>query len=486
MFKKFLSWLIVLPVTLLFAQCAIEDDIPYPIVESAITVIEVEGQCNETATGFASAVINNDTHTVQLYVDESVDVSRLSIKRLEVSNGATIAVDKAACIQPDNFPTTSFKETGNADATRVNFTSPVKFTLTTYQDYVWTVSISQVLRGEANVFARCTSATLSGEVKAGKTPTIDYREQGTLAWNTIAESQITTAAGQYVAQLAGLTPGRTYEYRLTFGTTVSGTDTFTTAPALQLPNSSFDDWSSEGSGTRTLWLPKAEGAENFWDTGNRGATTVGASNSTGMTEDGRTFANLQSKYIVVKFAAGNIFSGEYLATDGTNGILSFGRDFCSFPAKLQFDYKFKTSVINRGGKWEDAYAHYMDKSFFESLKGQNDPCQIYIALLDDYVDDADREANTYEGKIYPWIIRTKPSALHLFDPESPRVIAYGQFTQSEDVADWTTETITLNYRYTDRTPKYIIVVASSSKYGDYFTGGDKTLLQLDNLKLIYE
>lgn len=486
MFKKYLSWLIVLPFTLLFAQCAIEDDIPYPFVESAITVIEVEGQCNETATGFASAVINNDAHTVQLYVDESVDVNRLSIKRLEVSNDASIAVDKAACLQPENFPTKSFKETGNADATRVNFSAPVRFTLTTYQDYEWTVSVSQVLRGEANVFARCTSATLSGDVKAGQAPAIDYRVQGSQAWTSVAESQITVAEGQYVAQLTGLVPGSTYEYRLTFGTSAPSTDNFTTAPALQLPNASFDDWSSEGTGTRTLWLPKAEGAETFWDTGNRGATTVGASNSTGMTEEGRTYANLQSKYIVVKFAAGNIFSGDYLATDGTNGILSFGRPFSSFPTKLQFEYKYTTGAVNRGGKWDDAYGKYINKEMFDGLKGQNDSCQIYVALIDDYVDDADREVNTYDGKVYPWLIRTKPSDLHLFDPKSPRVIAYGQLTQGSNVEDWTTHEITLNYRYTNRMPKYIIVVASSSKYGDYFTGYDKALLQLDNLKLIYE
>ena len=51
---------------------------------------------------------------------------------------------------------------------------------------------------------------------------------------------------------------------------------------------------------------------------------------------------------------------------------------------------------------------------------------------------------------------------------------------------WTTETLTLDYRHTDRTPKYIVIVASSSKYGDYFIGGDETLLQLDNIRLLYE
>lgn len=486
MFKKFLTWLLVLPVSLFFSQCAIEDDIPYPFIESAITAIEVEGQCNETGTAFGAAIINNDAHTVQLYVDDTVDLSRLSIKRLEVSNEATIAVPSAVCLQPGNFPTKSFKAAPDADATRLNFTEAVQFTLTTYQDYVWTVRVSQVIRGEVDVFARCVNATLRGAAKGGRVPGVEYRQQGAQEWTELPANQIQVAGEEFTAEVTGLAPGTTYEYRMKYGTSFSETSTFTTAPALQLPNSSFDDWSTSGTGTKTLYQPWAEGEASYWDTGNRGATTVGASNSTSVTEEGRTFANLQSKYIVVKFAAGNIFTGQYLATDGTNGILSFGREFSSFPTKLQFDYKYKTSPINRtAGAWNNAYGAYIDKEMYNNLKGQNDSCAVYIALLDDYVDDADREANTYDGKVYPWIIRTNPKQLHLFDPNSPRVIAYGQLTQGNDVDEWTTHEITLNYRRYDRKPKYIMVVASSSKYGDYFTGGDKSVLQLDNLKLLY-
>lgn len=485
MFKKILYLFFALPIALLFAGCAIEDDIPYPFIESAITAIQVEGQCNETGTGAGSAIINNDTHTVMLYVNDGVDVSRLSISRLEVSNDATISVDKSACINPNSFPTKSFKEIANADDSRVNFTEPVKFTLTTYQDYEWTVIVKQVVRGEIDVFARCVDATLRGSASNGVAPGLEVRELGVELWNTVPATQIRVLDDEFVAEVTGLAPGKTYEYRMKYGASASGISTFETAPALQLPNSSFDEWTSEGSGTRTLWLPKAEGADTFWDTGNRGATTVGASNSTGVTEGDRTFANLQSKYIVVKFAAGNIFAGQYLATDGTNGILSFGREFTSFPTKMKFDYKFTTSPINRVATWNNAYSEYVDKDMFAQLKGQPDSCQIYIALLDDYLDDADREANTYDGKVYPWVIRTSPKTLHLFKPNSPRVIAYGQLTQGKNVDDWTTEEIVLNYRYTNRKPKYIMVVASSSKYGDYFTGGDKTLLQLDNIRLEY-
>ena len=66
----------------------------------------------------------------------------------------------------------------------------------------------------------------------------------------------------------------------------------------------------------------------FWDTGNKGATTLGSSNTipTGDTSNGTgKAAKLESRFVGVagigKFAAGNIFAGSYVRTDGTNGVL---------------------------------------------------------------------------------------------------------------------------------------------------------------------
>ena len=66
------------------------------------------------------------------------------------------------------------------------------------------------------------------------------------------------------------------------------------------------------------------------------------------------------------------------------------------------------------------------------------------------------------------------------------MIAYGELTKGEPVSSWTQADIVLDYRYTNRTPKYIVVVASASKYGDYFTGGEGSKLWLDECELIYD
>ena len=46
--------------------------------------------------------------------------------------------------------------------------------------------------------------------------------------------------------------------------------------------------------------------------------------------------------------------------------------------------------------------------------------------------------------------------------------------------------IKLDYKSTQRIPRYILIVASSSKYGDYFTGGAGSTLWLDDLELLYD
>ena len=56
----------------LLTGCAIENDIPYPTVEAAITAIEVEGKRAAEGETNAAATIDNTARTVTLYVNDSV------------------------------------------------------------------------------------------------------------------------------------------------------------------------------------------------------------------------------------------------------------------------------------------------------------------------------------------------------------------------------------------------------------------------------
>lgn len=546
---------------LLFQSCSIKDDLPLPWVKGEITGILIEGQCSPDGQGEPTAIIDKEKRTVDIYVDDRVDVRRLYIRSMEVSHDATVTVRGTGITFR---PSTGLMPT-------LDFSQELVFEVTTYQKYEWRVRVHQVIVREvevenqvgtavidtinnnvivyvspqqsllsvkvnrmvlggihgtvtpdptgqtldftmrrtysvtcawkaepetwnvyvynaeshmsttASVFAHSVRAFVSGDKQNGTTPQVQYRKAGDTDWLVLSGEKVTVSQTGYSAEVDHLVPGTQYELQVIAGEAASDIQHFSTAPAIQVENGSFDHWSQENAGSQILYRPWADGEAPYWDTGNRGATTVGASNSTGVTEDGRTFANLQSKYIVIKFAAGSIFTGTYLKTDGTNGILGFGRPFDSFPTHLQFDYRYYTSIINKGGtKWDEAYSRYISRETYEGLRGKPDMFQVYVALIG----DADEEE--YGGKVYPYLIRTRPSELKLFDPQSDNVIGYGQLTQDTDVTQWTTHTIEIEYIHKNRTPKYIIIVASSSKYGDYFVGGDKSLLQLDNVKLLYE
>ena len=77
--------------------------------------------------------------------------------------------------------------------------------------------------------------------------------------------------------------------------------------------------------------------------------------------------------------------------------------------------------------------------------------------------------------------------MYYFSEANPHIIAYGTLLDAKTMGTngWEEFAIDLVYRDLNRKPKYIIVVASASKYGDYFTGGSNSTLLIDDFELIY-
>lgn len=555
--------------------CDISDDVPYPIVNGQITEFEVEGQCGPNGESNYSAVIDKTMRTVTLYVADTVDLTRLRVTKIKLKGTSynpdvdytyepTLLADSAACDDFRKFPKKGFDQPYAGQNTYIDFSNEVKFVVTTFQDYEWTVRVTQVVKREievenqvgqavidvhqrnavvyvnssqslrklkvlkfslggehgrvtpdpttyetydfynqrqflvqtgwgrmeywtvvvyhtdatqtatAEVFARNVNATVSGEKPNGVLPVVEYTTSGDENWMQVPNADIKTTATTYEATITGLHPDTKYQYRVSVGENTLEPQEFSTVAIQQVPNAGFDDWSIDANNAK-IHCPWAEGDESYWDTGNRGATTVGNSNSVPTDDTSLGYgkaAYLESKWIVIKFAAGNIFTGKYLKTDGTNGILGFGRPFTAFPSKLTFDYKYNSAEINKIGDTEMSH-----------LQGRPDSCNVYITLW--HIDEGEYEE--FQDEKYPIVIRTKPGKdRRLFSPNDDRVIAYGQFTQGNTVSDWTTETIDLNYKNTMIAPTHIQIVATSSKYGDYFTGGVGSVLVLDNMQLIYD
>lgn len=505
----------------------IQNDLPYPTVKLYITGMTVEGQVG-------SAVISNEDRKVTLELGETVNPKKVKVQTLELTEGgkATIGPDAILDLTKPLKVTLSlyqdydwtieatqniarsftvagqvgqahfYPETHEASVNipleqgldiidltdlklgptgstingktevpllywtrKDNFaTTKVRVKYSDFLDEEWTlyVNLSDIKVGVNSVDEWTNVAWVHGFGLVGQENGCEYKKEGDADWIKVDAANVTQDGGNFTARIIHLQANTTYVCRAYSGEEYGEETTFTTGEEATIPNMGFEDWHQEGK----VICPWKEGENRWWDTGNWGSTTIGEKyNITLSTEDicpsstGKYAAKLESKKVVVKFAAGNLFIGEYKETDGTNGILGFGREFSARPTKLKGHFKYTVATIDNADE-----AH-------KALIGEPDTCIVWIALGD---------------WSEPVEIRTNPSNSKYFDKNDPNIIAYGEMNCAETVSAYKEFEIDLDYRSTSRVPKYLLIVCSASKYGDYFTGGAGSTMWVDDFSFEYD
>ncbi len=302
-----------------------------------------------------------------------------------------------------------------------------------------------------------------------------YRQAGVGEWQYIEGTPVSRALAmgtEFYAELTDLVPGTNYEYKTVSDDFETAVQTFATDSEPQLPNAGFEDWDTSGK----AYLLYAPGGSMFWDSGNHGSTTIGAKYNITMPDSevkhsGSYSAKLASTKVVIKFAAGNLFAGKYLETAGTNGVLGWGRSFNGRPKAMRVWVKYNPVSIDNVGSLP---------SDISVQKGDLDNGIVYIALVDDTTVE-------YGNEQWPCVVKTA-SPPQLFDKDGANVIAYGEkvFAEATPGNDLMEFTIPLDYKDSAKIPSNIILVASASRYGDYFTGGAGSTMWVDDIELIYE
>lgn len=345
---------------------------------------------------------------------------------------------------------------------------------------VWNIIASDatVVTDEIIPYEVWTSkATLHGTVTGilASTAKFRYRAKNTADWTTVDAD---VSGDSFSKEITGLTPGTTYEYQAMDGEQASSiTYEFTTEAEFQPENPGFEYMSGD-----TPILIYGDGQSMWWDTGNHGSATMSTNVTTADTSvkhSGNQSILLSSQFvgigIIGKFAAGNLFAGKYLKTDGTDGVLGFGRPCTSRPKALKVWVRYEPGTVDNGGD------HISD--------GATDEGIIYIAL-------GDWAGQEFEGGTWPFVVKTKNQA-SLFSKEKGTysgdgIIAYGEkvfteaYKEGENLKELTIELDYDNYGGYQRKPTSIIIVSSASKYGDYFQGSGTSKMWLDDVELIYE
>lgn len=513
LFKKIIPTLFI---AIILGGC-IHNDVPYPKIVARITEFEVAGQLSKPVMDYKNQIVT-------LELADTVDITRVEVLNFEVSDDAEINPEVTQFIDLSNdvyyilttyqdytwvikakqnieryinadnqIGEATFNETEKLALVQVakeqplndinitsmklgpegsditpdytsvgDFTQAVTFT-STYGNrsenwkVIFSTSTVNVITKESNAWAR--RVELSGSyIAGGPDPGFEYKRQSENNWKLVNDVKI--SGTNFTANISGLVPNTQYEYRAVSGSYTGETMTFTTESTAPVPNMNFDNWHKEGD----IIYPSTDltEANYWWDSGNKGANTAGKN----LTTEERSFvvkgsaARLESSAAVGVMAAGNIFLGRYDKTFMVppGAEIYFGRPYTNRPARMKGYYHYTPGIVDK----------YTSKPYF---KGTVDSCHIYVILSD--LDE-------------PFYVNTKTEVFA--NAYKDNWIAYGEFKSNEKSAAgaYIPFTIELEYFSHTRKPKYLIIVATSSKYGDYFVGSTKSLLYLDEFEFEFD
>ncbi len=510
-------------VALVGVSACIKNDIPYPRIPQKIIAIAAEGESKP-------AYIDSIAFEVDIYIEETTDIENVRFSEYKVTPGAVSTPDLAE---------------GKYD-----FTTPIYVTVSRWQDYDWKIIAHQDITryfqvagevGESvvdvvahrvivnmpegtdlsnltlqrvklgpegittmspdlkpgpldlsypkrvevtahgrtviwTIYAQITESIVStteasawseviwayGNGPADVQNGFEYRLASEQTWTEVPEKYVTQTQGVFSCYIPHLKPITEYVVRTVSGENKGNEIAVKTQGTADIPNGDFEQWCQIGK----IIYPYDEGGTQFWDTGNTGSSTLGQ-NLTVSSEDTPTGSGLSAecttKFVGIagigKLGAGSIFTGKFVKVDGTNGILDFGRPWNMRPTKMRGYFKYKGKDID--------YA----SAEFSALKNRPDTCIIYVALTD---------------WTAPYQIRTNPKNRILFDKDASYVIGYGQMQFSGDSNGWKEFVIPIEYRSALKEPTYLQITCATSKYGDYFTGGNGSVMWVDQFSFEWD
>jgi len=339
-----------------------------------------------------------------------------------------------------------------------------------------------------------------------------YRKRNTEEWLKVKDEWYAADSknpynryeeGFVKAVVRGLEPNTEYEVIGYADEKQSDIKIVTTAPLYQLPNSQMEEWGKFTNDQKLLptgvtgpcWYPFSSVQDMFWATGNPGSTSLGADYNltypayksaspenvpSGSTSE--TSAFMGSKFVIVKFAAGNLFVGNYGKTEGTNAYIYFGRqvDQNIKPVALRFKVKYSRGGINyvssKGASVGTEY--HIGSKQIKIVGGEPDVAKVFFCLTDwqepHCVYSAD-ETTFFDPRTAAGV-----NGLGYFDSkDNPEMVV-------EHTTEWHTMTLPIEYVKPDIVPSCLVLTFTCSGYGDYFTGSSESWMFVDDIELLYD
>ena len=284
---------------------------------------------------------------------------------------------------------------------------------------------------------------------------------------------VNTSAKTFKMMVCKLTANTSYTFRpyTTKDGGLSGTRSSKTESIVTIPNMNFDQW-----GSTSVAYPYTGKNNGYWDTANEGLSALSTINITTKETSDVMKGNavrMESKtvtiFTVTKFAAGNIYTGDFVevTTNPAGAKLNWGVRFTGRPVAMKGYYKYSPKPITT---YDSAHSH---------LKNQPDRCSIQVAL-------ADGTTSSSNNSNYYYYVDTGANKFVDFSTSNKTLIAYNKIETGETITSYKSFTLPMGYRDVTKTPAYAIIACCSSYLGDYFTGGEGSVMLADEFEFIYD
>lgn len=329
-----------------------------------------------------------------------------------------------------------------------------KVTINVVQAYLFTADPITNTHIDWSTGRGITEVAFGGSWVMNDTPeglTFKYRRVGETSWNIVDEQLVVIdEPNKTYTTTVKLNLATQYEMQAVSLSDAGKVLSFTTVRPSEPTNMDFEDWWLDGK----TWFPYAQNGTKDWDSGNGGLTSslVGKSPNTipeyTKVHSGTTAVKSTSvEAPVVGFAAGNLFTGYFkFSIAGASNPLSmvhFGRPYAARPTQMRGYYIYNPVTINTGKEHD----------------GEMDQCNIYISLEKWGDGVTERPANRV-------------------------VIGVGDFRTSASNDSYKEFVADVKYS-SNEMPDHVVIVATSSIYGDQFIGGKGSTLYVDNIELFY-
>ena len=425
----------------------------------------IESQVGET-------VLDVENRRAIAYASKTVDLSNVVVKSLKLGpkRVSTYSLDI-------KYIKKFIDDDGNS--------TPIEIEVKSFGDSeYWTLVVehSDISVNVKNINIWTKEVYITAVGVEGQKNGFKYRVVGESGWTDVTGGALSMTGGQFTAHITGLTPATTYEFYAYTGDDTTDVQQFTTDPARQFPNNSFEHFSKVTDADYYKWYDPScddpESREIWWACGNgEGKDGVAGTGTLNLVltfpdsedkADGGWSVRCESKSLVGVLACGNLFTGRFAKIIGTTGgAVNYGRYWTTRPKALKVWYKYESGIIDIIGK----------RPVGDNTQvGDNDRCEIAISVGNwDYKKmggnpESPVYVNTTEGRYYT--------------EKSDGVIAFGHHVSNQS-CDWTQIEIPLNYKTLTERPTHIIVTCAASYLGDYLTGSSSTKLWVDKMELVY-